>query len=165
MEAEWAAVVVAGVAGLISLGSVAVAIIAVSYSRGQRDATERQAVAAEAQVDFMRRQVELMESSAAAGHPLAAAPDVPPWTLQYARGDMFTLTNGGTRTAFDVRIDVPEDIITAGTYAWPKVDPRASVSFLAAFSMASRSRSVTVRWTDEPAGPELEWTTDIPFKQ
>ncbi|MDF2848998.1 MAG: hypothetical protein K0R97_2980 [Oerskovia sp.] len=164
MEAEWAAVWVAVGAGVIALGSVAVAIVAVAYSKGQRDATKRQADAAEAQVGFMRRQIELMEASAAAGHPLESAPDVPPWTLQYARGDTYTLTNGGNRTAFDVRIDVPQDIVTAGSYAWPKVDPRASVSFLLAFSMASRSRSVTVRWTNEPAGPEREWTTDIPFK-
>src|SRR5690606_27809732 len=115
-------------------------------SRGQRDATERQAVAAEAQVDFMRRQVDLMEASAAAGHPLDSAPDVPPWTLQYARGDTYSLVNGGTRTAYDVRIDVPRDILTAGSYEWPKVDPRASVSFMLAFSLASSSRSVTVRW-------------------
>ena len=164
MDANWAAVWVAAGAGLISLGSVAVAIIAVAYSRGQRDATERQAIAAEAQVDVMRRQVELMEASAAAGHPLESAPDVPPWALQYARGDTYSLVNGGTRTAYDVRVDVPKGIWSAGAHEWPKVDPRASVSLLLAFSMASSSRSVTVRWKNAPDGPDLEWTTDIPFK-
>jgi len=56
---EWQTAAV-GAAGFAFLALV-VAVVAAGYARGSRDATNRQATAAEAQVEIMRRQVDLME--------------------------------------------------------------------------------------------------------
>jgi hypothetical protein len=174
MEAEWAAVWVAVGAGLISLGSVTVAIVAVAYSRGQRDATVRQANAAEAQTAYMARQVELMEQELASAKSSGTVPSsllewipekvptrVPPWSIAHFRGDTFSLSNGGTEPVYDVSLEPPAHTIHRGPYQWDRIDPRATTTFLLAFSMASSSRDVTVRWRWEPDGELQTWTSAV----
>lgn len=159
---EWqiAASVVAAVVALIALG---VAATAAGYTRGQRDASERQADAAEAQVEVMRRQLVVMESQGS-GHRAHEVPYVPPWSLSHVRGDMYSLTNGGTEVAFDVQVTPPPHSAMRGTLEQAEVGPRSSMSFMAALTLASPHSMVKVTWSRSPGGPTLEWETILPAK-
>jgi len=80
---EWQAAAAVGAAAFAFLALV-VATVAAGYTRGSRDATNRQADAAEAQVEIMRRQVALMERQGSAGGGAREVPYVSPWARRVA---------------------------------------------------------------------------------
>lgn len=145
---------------VVAVLALLVAAAAAAYSRGQRDAANRQATAAEAQVDVMQRQLAVMEkqSTGTPGH----VPYVPPWTLQHHAGDTYMLTNGGTEPEFDVAVELPPHTAAPGTLAWDRVDPRSSTTFMAARTLATPHSDVVVSWAREPGGPKLTWKTALP---
>ena len=150
----------------------------------------RQADAAEAQVEIMRRQIDLMESqdSARGGAPEAPyapimrrqidlmgsqgsargaareAPYVSPWTLQHFRGHTYLLTNSGTSSEYDVHIELPVSTPGRGPVDHEQIDPRSSVKFVVMRARTSSSDPVTITWSREPSGKHLTWKTVLPRK-
>jgi hypothetical protein len=176
MTAEWAAVVVAFGALLISGIAVAVSRQAAGYAKGQADSSERQAIAAEASVEYMRRQIELMEEQAAAALvPLevtarlsepregstVSAPYVVPWSLiQRSKGTLL-LTNGSAEPAYDVDISFDVDPARVETTHWDRIDPRATASVRLIRAFGASPDAMTVRWRRTPDGDVLDWTTAL----
>lgn len=180
MKPEWAAVWMAGGSLLVAVLALVGTAFALAYSKGQRDATERQATAAEAQVEFMRRQVEVMERQAAA-HPkpeladqvgitdamhaelIRGAPYVSPWSVRPTGSrNAFTLVNGSAEPAFDVNISFDVQPPRVEPTAWGRIDPRASVRVSMFRAMGASPDAVTVRWRRTPDGEQLDWTTSLP---
>ena len=160
---EWPAAAAVGAAVFAFLALV-VAVVAAAYARGSRDATNRQATAAEAQVEIMRRQVDLMERQGSARGGAREVPYVSPWTLHHFRGDTYLLTNSGTSSEYDVHIELPGNTPGRGPFDHEQIDPRSSVKFMAIRTMASSSDEVTITWSREPSGKQLTWKTVLPRK-
>ena len=160
---EWQAAAAVSAAVFAFLALV-VAVVAAAYARGSRDATSRQATAAEAQVEIMRRQVDLMERQGSARGGAREVPYVSPWTLHHFRGDTYLLTNSGTSSEYDVHIELPVNTPRRGPFDHEQIDPRSSVKFLANRTMASSSDEVTITWSREPSGKQLTWKTVLPRK-
>ena len=161
--AEWQAAAAVSAAAFAFLALV-VAVVAAAYARGSRDATNRQATAAEAQVEIMRRQVDLMERQGSAGGGAREVPYVSPWTLHHFRGDTYLLTNSGTSSEYDVHIELPVNTPGRGPFDHEQIDPRSSVKFMAIRTMASSSDEVTITWSRESSGKQLTWKTVLPRK-
>ena len=165
---------------LIAGVAVAVAYRANGYVKGPSDAAERQAPAAEAQVEYMRRQVDVMERDAVSsprrreGNPTAAtdshgdgegvrgAPYVPPWSLRRTGQHAFVLLNGGTEPAFDVRLEFDVEPARAEPTAWNQIEARAGMRLMVVRSFQAPPSEVTVRWRRTPDGNEHNWTSSLP---
>lgn len=164
---------------LISGAALVVAVFAVGYSRGQRDAAVRQANSSEAQTAYMARQVEVMEKEyelkttrveeargqLTVGGTAAVRTRVPPWTVAHYRGDTYTLTNGSDEAVHDVRIEPPDNTVFRAPERWETIDPHAGENFLLAFTMQSADRKVAVLWRWEPEGEVQSWSSAIPPKR
>ncbi|KQR17212.1 hypothetical protein ASF78_07890 [Cellulomonas sp. Leaf334] len=164
-DPQWAAVFVAGGALLVSILAALFTGVSLGYTRGQRDATVRQADAAEAQVVVMQRQVDLMEQGAG-GASVSQVPYVPPWSVIHsANRNGLRLINGGDETAHEVEVTFnpspPEN--NASAMAWDKIEPHASVEFVVMRSFAWVPDTVNVRWRRVPGGEDLYWTTPPPL--
>ncbi|PTU56710.1 hypothetical protein DBB34_07940 [Sphaerisporangium cinnabarinum] len=164
MEAEWVAVGIS----VLALGT---SLASLKYGRGQRDAAVDQARAAEAQVRYAKRQVEVMEedrrdarrtASETAVQEKAQRRRVPPWDLTTARGVRRVLTNGSDEATFDVVIDAADDVLLRGAGPWERIGPREAREFSFSGFAQTTSKELTVRWRWEPDGEVQTWTAPHP---
>lgn len=156
------------------LGSISVSVLAaifagfaLGHSKGQRDAGTRQAIAAENQVALMRRQIELAEKElSSSGNQNGALPYVPPWMINWEKGDTFSIVNGGFSTEYDIEVELPENAVAhpAQKFQIPELGARSSETFMFAASLATRGREIKISWSREPGGERLSWKGVIPRK-
>lgn len=157
------------------IGSITVSVLAavfagfaLGHSRGQRDASVRQAIAAESQVDLMRRQLVLAEQELELGSSRGTVlPYVPPWMVNWEKGDTYSIVNGGYETEYDVNVKLPPNsAVSPGVeFQIDSLDPRSSQPFMFAASLATPHREILISWSREPGGERREWRGQIPRKQ
>lgn len=166
---------VAAGSGFVAVLALIGAGISLGYAKSQSKSTERQAIAAESQVEYMRRQVEVMELEAAsrvtviatkpehraADEVVRGAPYVPPWSVVARSKGGLVLANGGTEPAFDVQIDFDVSPARVDRTAWDRIDPRAAVNVRMFRAMGASPEEMTVRWRRTPDGEPMEWTTAV----
>ncbi|WIV43060.1 hypothetical protein [Glutamicibacter nicotianae] len=154
-------------------GSLAIACAAaifagfsLGHTKSQRDSSVRQAIAAESQVDMMRRQNELLEQQITSGQSSSAGPAmpyIPPWQVNWFKGDTFSLLNGGHSTEYDVSIEFPVHSVHRGG-SWEKLGPRESATFMFVATLATPGRDITISWRRSPGGELQTWKTQIPAR-
>lgn len=154
-------------AGSLTVASIAAVFAGFSlgHTKSQRDSSVRQAIAAENQVDMMRRQNELLEQQIAnTEHPSPSViPYVPPWQVNWFKGDTFSLLNGGHSTEYDVSIEFPDNSVHRGG-GWQKLGPRESETFMFVATLATPNRDITISWRRSRDGELQTWKTQIPSK-
>src|SRR5690625_5226758 len=94
----------------ISLFAAIFTGLTMKHAKSQRNSSKTQANAAEAQVEQMRRQNDLLEKQLQQSFVDTglAVPYVPPWSLKWHRGDTYELVNGGEERVYNVVIDFLE---------------------------------------------------------
>ena len=87
-----------------------------------------------------------------------------PWRLEWRAGSTFVLVNESSDPEYNVTIIPPEhsflDLLDDGAV----VLPGSSLPFMAAYTMASPGRLITVTWRHRPGGDLLEWRDYLPMK-
>jgi hypothetical protein len=125
-----------------------------SATEAQRsaDSSERSAAAAERSADVAERQEHRAH--------VEAEERAVRWVLERRGNAAAHLTNTGEGTAYDVRIEVPEEMRVIGASTTATQLPSGGQLRLGVsrrMSAAPRSR-VTVRWRNRPDGPERTGT-------
>lgn len=128
----------------------------------------RSEAAAEVAEEHSSRTVDALEEIArrglGSGLGGASAPKVK-WKLQHEQGDRYRLTNEGDLAAHSVEIGTDETLPLLGFEGEPdEVTPGEALSFIAAPSMATRDRTVTVSWSDENAEGRERWRNPLPAR-
>lgn len=157
-----AALIVSIVAALFTGASVAVAWIARSDSKraGGEAATaqERANAAAERATAAAERMAAIQ----------AAIFDGPPWTMTWAKGDTYLLTNNSPVAAEDVQFETdPVDLQVLLDEEGPKaIGPRSAVTFMCAGPTFDDGlkRDAIIRWKRPGSNEELEWRHPLPLR-
>lgn len=126
---------------IISIAALVVAIMAAKYSFQQvKEAREANRLQ-RAELEIQRKQYDLQKSE---GEKPTRLPYVPPWRLEHVSRSEYALTNGGTDTEHDVRVEEDGTIINPTKLG--DIRAKDSVPLKIVFTMASPSRSVHVSW-------------------
>lgn len=148
-----------------SVAAVVAVVIAVRTDRKSSRAAnssasdaKRAADAAEQAADAATRQTALAEA--------AAARYTPPWRLEWAKGDTYLLFNEGDEPVFGVEVAMSGMHVRKNFDEPTKVDPRSGITFLAAATMSTRDRNVTVTWHrhEDEASERHEWRHPLPYR-
>jgi hypothetical protein len=143
MEAEWAAVWVAGGSLLVAAIALVGAGLSAGYARGQRDEARK------ANALLHRERAER-----------AAAP----WSLGHFQNDAYSLTNVWAHPLYEVQVIVPWSA-PSSRRSWEIVHQAATVTFLVTPTDARQSGDVEVQWKDEVDGDIHTWRTVLPARR
>lgn len=164
-------VVVAAAALVVSLLERRRALRAEAGADMRAERTERTALeatrAAEAAARAQERMATALEQQAAAAAMTAPQPEVA-WRLEHSGGDLYTLTNAGSGTAYSIGVDAPglvagPDVI-AGLLQLESVAPGESVRFLSTATTADAlDYPVSVMWWRSPdSAAHMTWRRSLP---
>ena len=122
---------------------------------------------ARAALEVSKQQLEVMRSRLAAERENAARqpvepPYVPPWRLSHVKGVMYALTNGGTDIEHDVRIMLPDGVISDSGMEFTQIGPMSSETFMAALTWSPNDRLVTVTWRHGDEQDRRSWNAPLP---
>lgn len=94
----------------------------------------------------------------------ATAPERVRWNLAHFQGDTYMLTNTGDATAFGVQVTADPTLMTAGELpAERNFRPDDSETFMAAASLGTRDKTITVTWSNTEDGTERDvWRYPLP---
>jgi hypothetical protein len=141
--------------------------------RMQQDRTVAEATAARSEAaaevaeEHSRRIVDALEEIATRGLGHGLRPPVANvrWGLEHERGDRYRLTNQGDLKARAVEIETDETLPLLDLQGDPaEVGPGEALSFIAAPSMATRDRTLTVTWSDEDRDERARWRNPLPAR-
>lgn len=127
----------------------------------------RSEAAAEVAEEHSSRIVDALETIAAAGMSggLVAPPARVKWSLRHEQGDRYRLANKGDLAAYRVEVETDETLpLIAFEGDTDEVGSGEALSFMAAPSMATRDRTVTVTWSDEHGGHRQRWRNPLPAR-
>lgn len=148
---------------VVSVIGAGVGVWSLVHVRGQRRASDRQADAAEAQVEQQAHQIRLLEEEVAERRKSeAVASRMPPWVLTHLDGEEYELKNVSHDQVFVVAVDLPAGFASMGVYRWASVGPGETVTFSAVQTSVRRGGDVTVRWRRDPEAEERSWTKALP---
>ena len=166
------------VANLITaLGVMASIIIGSLNMRSQQKlaqaAADRAEAAGRVSAENTEKVISALEKMAETAEILAEDPHrgmLPPepvkrarWRLDHYRGDTYQLTNIGNVDAHNVEISAHESLIFRGPEPPIVLRPDEGVTFLAAATMATHDKTITVRWLSED-GTTADWKYPLPPK-
>ena len=86
------------------------------------------------------------------------------WKLEHHAGDTYRLTNDGRATASGVDLGTHESL--GGVFhvnGGPALEPGEALTFMAAPSLATSDRTITVKWT-QPDGTAGTWRYPLPAR-
>ncbi|MBD5787128.1 hypothetical protein IF650_13150 [Cellulosimicrobium terreum] len=116
-----------------------------------------------AQLEEQKTRVQLEEAKERlVRQRLSFEPPPMPWYVSSAGKNAFRVTNGASRTLYDVSLGFDVEPPRVEPREWARIDERASVRVSMFRSLQASPSSVTVRWRDSPDGKLREWTTDLP---
>ncbi|MFA9432840.1 hypothetical protein [Egicoccus sp. AB-alg2] len=127
----------------------------------------RSEAAAEVAEEHSSRIVDALEKIATkgVGGGLVAPPARVKWGLQHEQGDRYRLTNEGDLAARSVDVATDETLPLVGFEGdTAEVGSGEALSFIAAPSMATRDRTVTVTWSEEGEGERRRWRNPLPAR-
>lgn len=125
-------------------------------------AASRTEAAARLTEEYTRRIVDALELLAS-GTAQVSAPAVR-WSLDHHSGSTYFLTNTGTTTALEVKVEADETLPLRLEFDdAATVRPGEALAFMAVASLATRDRTVTVTWTEEPGGDLQTWRYPLPM--
>lgn len=120
-------------------------------------------------IDSMARMADALDKIAAqgVGGPTIMAQAPTPrvaWSLTHFQGDMYTLTNGGDATAYNVQISAHESLLQLGEWVREdRVRPGEATTFMAVRSMGTTDSTITVEWSPESDSEERDmWRYPLP---
>jgi hypothetical protein len=163
-----------GVITANALSAVAIIVAALGVSRTDARAKKAEAGTREAEAQAARA-IEAAERSASAVERVAGAmerqsieaeqhsatPGVA-WRLEHHQGDTYLLTNAGRGTAYDVRAEADDSMITRDLPDGATLGPDEAVTFLGALTLGTTDDTVTVTWAATPGGERLTWRRPLP---
>lgn len=178
VDLDAAGTLIQAIATVVALAGVIVTFVLTS--RGQKHDRERaeraeEAAAASAErsenaaaltIDSLTRIAAAVEEVAAkpAGIlPGAPAPKVR-WELRRHAGDTYMLTNTGTATAYNVRINAHPSLMAPQELpAEQELAENEALTFMAARTFGTSDSTITVTWSNKPHGEEREtWRYPLP---
>lgn len=166
------------IANLITaLGVVASIVLGALNMRSQQKlaqaAADRAEAAGRVSADNTEKVISALEKMADTAEILAEQPRrgiLPPeaakrarWRLDHYKGDTYQLTNIGNATATNVDVSAHESLIFQGPESPIVLRPDEGVTFLAAASLATHDKTITVRW-DAEDGTSADWKYPLPPK-
>lgn len=181
-QPEWTweatATIIQAVATVVALAGVAITFIFAwraekrEADRARDEATradasaERAERAAALSIDTMARIAEaveaLVEKDAVTATVLpAVVPDRVRWALGHHQNDAYILKNTGTAVAFDVTVSADPTMILRNPPKAATIQPGEGVIFVAAATMGTRDRTITVEWSSEQGRAE-SWRYPLP---
>lgn len=155
------ALVAVVVTTVMNLRSERLTRLGLESEQEQAEATAARAEAAARVTEgYTRRVVEALEAIATSGVG-APAPRRVTWELVHHGGDTYRLTNTGEATASSVTISADASLRLVDLPQPRSLRAGEAVTFMAAASMGTRDRTITVTWRDE-AGDEHDWKYPLP---
>ncbi|WP_461172682.1 hypothetical protein M1D93_17160 [Arthrobacter sp. Z1-9] len=166
------------IANLITaLGVVASIVLGALNMRSQQKlaqaAADRAEAAGRVSADNTEKVISALEKMAETAEILVKQPRsgvLPPapakrarWRLEHFKGDTYQLTNIGNATAANFEIGAHESLIFRGPESPIVLRPDEAATFLAAASLATHDKTITVRWNAED-GTTTDWKYPLPPK-
>ena len=119
--------------------------------------------------EYTRRVVEALESMASREERAAVINNYAQfrtrapvrWSLRNEHRSRYVLENLGDVTAEDVEITAHKSLALLDVHR-ADVGPKEAISFIAAPSMATMDRTITVQWTDGDQGERRTWKYPLP---
>ena len=162
---------------ITALGVVASIVLGSLNMRSQQKlaqaAADRAEAAGRVSADNTEKVISALEKMAETAEILAEDPHrgvLPPepakrvrWRLDHHKGDTYQLTNVGNVAADNVEISAHESLVFRGPESPIVLRPDEAVTFLAAASLATHDKTITVRW-DAEDGTSADWKYPLPPK-
>lgn len=150
---------------------------AVEQNRLAREEAERSQASAERaenaaalSIDTMARIADAVEALSKKDFAASALPVAVPqrvrWSLEHFQGATYILKNIGNATAFDVQITADPTLMTAGELPVRRdFRPDDVETFMAAASLGTRDKTITVGWSNTADGTERDvWRYPLPAR-
>lgn len=144
---------------------------AVTWRGQQLDRKNAEATAARSEAaaalteEYTRRVVTALEAMAAGGGLGVAPRRQVAWSLTHHGGDTYLLRNDGEATAHQVTIGADPSLHLVNVPGPGPIGPGEAVTFMAAVSMGTRDRTITVAWSDDQdEEPDNIWRYPLPAR-
>jgi hypothetical protein len=115
--------------------------------------------------EYTRRLVDAVETMAhrptIGGGGVAPTPRVR-WSLVHHAEDTYRLENEGDLSAEDVEISSDRSLPLIDVPESPTIGPGEAVTFLAAPSLGTKDRTITVTWIDQSESQRRTWRYPLP---
>ncbi len=162
--------ILTALATVLALSGIIVALYfnrrSLAMDRKNAEATAARAEnAARLSVDSTDRIVEALNAISLSGAGVAIVPSRASWSLENASGSRYRLTNTGTAKAWNVKIESDPTLSLINVPEDADIDATEAVTFVAAPSMGTRDKTITVTWDADAHGTEGgTWRYPLPPK-